>query len=164
MIHRLALIALVKFCLVAGAHGATQHASLASREAWKLPSFVKGHRVTSSPTSVSSFLLQVRGGSDNWGRDDTWDSGYPNYNEYNDTKKPKSDNRYSSQDYSYRDDKTAYSERRKPRGDDYYGDQDRNYPDEDDPRYDRDYDDRGTRSVSCLLWSLCFYLPFISLT
>lgn len=118
-------LATLTFC-IGSIHGGSDfpHASLAAP--WKVPTFVKGgRRCLSSPMSVSSFLLQVRGGSD---RDP---SGF--YDDDDNIKRAKSD-RYSPPEYDYREEK---------RNDDYYS-QDGNYY-EDDRRYDRDYDDRGAK-------------------
>lgn len=125
---QLTLLATLTFCIGSIQGGSDfSHASLAAPR--EVPTFVKGgRRCLSSPMSVSSFLLQVRGGSD---RDP---SGF--YYDDDNIKRANSD-RYSPREYDYREEK---------RNDDYYS-QDGNYY-EDDRRYDRDYDDRGAKRTA----------------
>ena len=93
--------------------------------------------------SISSFLLQVRGGNDRDPR------GF--YYDDDDTIKRAKSDRYSPREYDYREEK---------RNDDYYY-QDGNY--EEDRRYDRDYDDRGVKRTpsvrSCFAISFSFGSP-----
>lgn len=139
MSQSISLLVVLSLC-IGSIHGSDfSHASLTTTPT-KLPSFVKGGRhCLSSSQSVSSFLLQVRGGGD---RDP---SGF--YDEDN-KKRSRRDDRYSSPNYDYRDEN---------QNDDYFSQNGKYYEDderyEDDSRYGREYDDRGARrtpSVSVL--------------
>lgn len=130
----LALLITLLACIPTSSHGAQislQFTRATHSNAWKIPSFVKGGRTIPKqqhPTqTISSLLLQVRGGSDNRGDPP---GGY------------------------YRDDE--YSSRRRPeyeekRIDDYYCEQDGRSYYEEDRRYE-EYDDRGRGGVSSMLY------------
>ena len=126
----LLLLSLITLSLAPSVHGAQitlQFTRATQSNAWKLPPFVKGGRAVQPPSrTVSSVLLQVRGGSDNRGDP----SGYYYDDDYRKDKTPRRRDEYEEK-----------------RADDYYyGEQDRTYYEE-DGRYE-EYDDRGRGGVS----------------
>jgi hypothetical protein len=100
-----------------GAQISLQFTRTTQSNPWKLPSFAKGGRSIQPSTTVSSLLLQVRGGSDQWYGDDDYRKERPNRREY------------------------GYEEEKKV-DDYYYGEQQDGRYYEDERRYD-EYDDRG---------------------
>jgi hypothetical protein len=105
-----------------GAQISLQFTRTTQSNPWKLPSFARGGRSIQPSTTVSSLLLQVRGGSDQWYGDDDYRKERPNRREY------------------------GYEEEKKV-DDYYYGEQQDGRYYEDERRYD-EYDDRGRGVVS----------------
>lgn len=140
---RMLLLVLFSFMTINGvppSHGAQislQFTRTTKSDRWKIPSFVKGGRIAQHQptTTVSSVLLQVRGGSDNRGDGDP--SGY-----YHD------DDNYSSQRSPPDRSPSKRPDYEEKRVDDYYyeGQDGSKYYEEDIRRYD-EYDDRGRVSV-----------------
>ena len=111
---------------VNGAQISLQFTRTTARNAWKPPPFKGGRSAVQPPAhSISSLLLQVRGGSDPYGY---------SYNDSEEDRKPK---------------RSDYQEEKRV-GDYYYGEQDETYYQEERRCQEVDeYNDRGRRPVSC---------------
>ncbi len=77
-----------------GAQISLQFTRTTQSNPWKLPSFAKGGRSIQPSTTVSSLLLQVRGGSDQWYGNDDYRKERPNRREYGYEEEKKVDDYY----------------------------------------------------------------------